>query len=441
MTRPVPTRRRFLQGVGIAAAQWSLMPPALAKVQAAAGALGRQSPDETAEDEDFWRTVQDAYEVDRGFLNLNNGGVGPFPRQVRELLFRNTLFANQVPAHHLWRVLEPQKETVRRQLADIFGASREEIAICRNATEALETVTFGLDIEAGDEILISDQDYPRMITAWQQRERRDGVVLRTVTLPPPTAGTAEVVAAFAAAITPRTRVLHCCHMLHMTGRVLPVRELCQLARQHGLYSLIDGAHAFAHVEFQRDDLDCDFYGASLHKWFSGPVGTGLLYVRRALIAKVWPLFGADPDQDEDIRKFEEIGTHPCPVFLALAEAAHFHQALGSARKAARLRFLREYWIRALEDDARFRFHTPRDAARSGGIANVEIEGLTPREVARRLLKTDRILVTAFTHDSFAGIRVSPHVYTTRAELDRFVTAVKRIADSPPSPNPDTNESR
>ena len=429
-TLPAPSRRAFLRRSAGGLAAWAALRPAAMTrahehLESAAG--DSRTPEELARDEGFWRPIQDAWDVDRSLLNLNNGGVSPPLRCGLESFQRLAEFSYQAPAYYMWRTLEPQKERVRRQLARHFGADPEEIAIVRNASEALETAIFGIDLKAGDEVLSTDQDYPRMVAAWRQRARREGIVFRQLELPMGAdGGPAAVLEAFRRAMTERTKVVLFCHTVNLTGQVLPVKALCALAREHGALSIVDGAHSFAHVAFDGTDLGCDYYGTSLHKWYSAPIGTGMLYVRRKCIARTWPLFAADESLDDDVRKFEQIGTHSVPLFLAIGEAARFHDGLGAARKEARLRRLRELWSEPLLDDPRVRFHQPEEDAASCGLATVQIEGVETGELASYLLRAHRIVVTGIQHERFHGIRVSPHLYTTPEELEQFAAAMRRV---------------
>ncbi len=265
-----------------------------------------------------------------------------------------------------------------------------------------------------------------MITTFQQRERREGIVLRQISLPVPAEHPAEVVARFERAITPRTRLILICHMINLTGQILPVRDVVRMARRKGIPAIVDGAHALAHFDFKISDLDCDYYASSLHKWLFAPHGTGFLYVRRSKIRELWPLMAAPETLDDDIRKFEEIGTHPAANTLAIAEALTFHPAVGSARKEARLVYLRDYWAKRLLQHDRVRLHTSLKPGFACGIATVEIEGVEPVELSEWLWDRHRILSTPITHDEFRGVRISPSVYTTLEELDRFVEAVERV---------------
>ena len=292
---------------------------------------------DAARDEDFWLTVQQAFFVDRTIINLNNGGVSPSPRSVQDAYRRYTEQANSIPAYEMWRHQEPQVESVREGLASIFHVSSEEIAITRNASESLETLQLGLPMERGDEVVTTTQDYPRMLTTWEQRARREGIVIKKVKYPVPLMNPKDVVDAIAEAITSRTKVIHISHVVFLTGQIMPVREICRLAKSRGIPCIVDGAHSFAHFPFTQQDLECDFFGTALHKWFVGPIGTGMLYVKKDMISSVWPLMGAPKEMDANIRKFEEIGTHPAAVHNALIESISFHKALGIERKAARLR--------------------------------------------------------------------------------------------------------
>ncbi|MGH7467767.1 MAG: aminotransferase class V-fold PLP-dependent enzyme, partial [Longimicrobiales bacterium] len=279
-------------------------------VEDAARFVDGRTPEQVAQDEDFWREIRHAFTIDRTLINLNNGGVSPSPRVVQEAMARYLSFSNEAPVYTMWQVLEPQIESVRRQLARSFGCDPEEMAITRNASEALEICQLGMDLKAGDEVLTTNQDYGRMLTTWDQRARRDGIVIRKISFPVPPPSTQHLVDMFARAIGPKTRVLHLCHITNLTGQIFPVREIVRLAKARGLEAIVDGAHAYAQFPFQRDDLECDYYGTSLHKWLLAPHGTGFLYVRREKIEKIWPLMAAPAQMNANIRKFEEIGTHP-----------------------------------------------------------------------------------------------------------------------------------
>jgi isopenicillin-N epimerase len=421
------SRRQFLGRIaGGAGAALALRPGTLQAVQAAARKVAERPAGDVAADEDFWREVQQAFTVDRTLINLNNGGVSPSPRVVQDAMRRYLEYSNQAPVYTMWQILEPQIESVRQGLAAAFGCDPEEMAITRNASEALEICILGLDLQPGDEILTTNQDYGRMLTTWRQRERRDKVVLRTISFPVPPPSLDDLLDRFRRAITPRTRVIQLCHMTNLTGQIFPVREVCRLGRERGIEVIVDGAHAFAHFPFTRDDLDCDYYGTSLHKWLFAPHGTGFLYVRRSKIRGLWPLMAAPPEMDANIRKFEEIGTHPAANHNAIAEALAFQEGMGLPRKAARLRYLRDRWMRRLAGQKGVRIFTSFDPAMSGAIGNVGLEAVEPAKLAAHLWDRRRIIVTPIVHEEFSGIRVTPNVYTTLGEVDAFAEEMEKV---------------
>jgi len=359
--------------------------------------------------------------VDRSIVNLNNGGVCPSPTHVLEQMIRDLRFCNEIPAEHMWRVLEPRIETVRVGLAEEFGCDPEEMAITRNASEALETLIQGIDLKAGDEVVVTNQNYPRMLTTWDQRVRRDGIVVKEVSfkLPPPSKD--YLVEQFARAITPKTRVIGVTHITNLSGQIMPVKEIVDLARPKGIQVFVDGAHAFAHFPFKRDDLGCDYYGTSLHKWLLAPIGTGFLYVRKEKQKSIWPLMATPASMDDNVRKFEEIGTHPAANHNAIAAALAFHRGIGVERKVARLRFLRDRWAKRLlaGGGGRVKILTPLDSPDGAGICLVSVDDLKPNDIVGWLHDKHQIVTTPINHPEFSGVRVTPNVYTTLDEIDRF----------------------
>jgi selenocysteine lyase/cysteine desulfurase len=377
-----------------------------------------------AKDEDFWATVQQAFTVDRSLINLNNGGVSPSPEFVQAAMKKHLDFSNQAPVYNMWRILEPRREGVRQRIARMFGVDTEEIALTRNASESLQICQLGIDLKKGDEVLTTDQDYPRMITTFQQRERREGIKLNQFSIPVPAENDDEIVSLFEQNITPKTKLILMSHIVNISGQILPVKKVVQMARKKGIPVIVDGAHAFAHFSFNQEDLDCDYYTTSLHKWLFAPHGTGMLYVKKDKIKDLWPMMAAPETMDENIRKFEEIGTHPAANFLAIGEALTFHEGIGSDRKEARLKYLNDYWIDQLIDNDRVVLHTSRNPKYACAIATVELKGIAPNDLNAALWRDYRIITTPINHHQFKGIRVTPNVYTTLEELDRFVDALK-----------------
>jgi isopenicillin-N epimerase len=424
-------RRDFLSLAGKSIGLAALAVPSIGKlvkeVEAATKNIAHLTPDQAAMDEDYWSVIQNAFTVTRGIINLNNGGVSPSPRIVTEALVRYIWQQEDATAYTMWQILEPQSETIRTGLAEMFGCDREEIAITRNASESLEILLMGMDFKPGDEILTTTQDYPRMVTTLKQRERREGLVLKMVKIPIPPKDLNEITAAFERGITPRTKLILVSHQVNITGQITPVKAVCEMARAKGIETIVDGAHSFAQFDFKQKDLACDYFGTSLHKWLFAPKGSGLLFVKRDKIEKLWPLMAAEEKQATDIRKFEEVGTHSAAPRLAIGEAMLFHNSIGGKRKEARLRYLSRYWMNRLKDVPKIGFNTSFDANQSCAIANVNVAGVEPTAIGSYLFAKHHIFTTPIVHDEFKGIRITPNVYTTLSELDRFCELMETIA--------------
>jgi isopenicillin-N epimerase len=420
-------RRALFHGLTGAAALAAFRSDALARVvQAGRAAADRKTP-ELAADETYWAQIADAFQVDRTLINLNNGGCSPAPAHVLDQMIRDLRFSNDIPVYQMWVVLEPRIESCRRELAAEFGCDPEEMAITRNASESLENLISGIDLKPGDEVVYTTQNYPRMITSWEQRARREGIVCKPIQFAVPPPSNAAVVEQFRKAITPRTRVFEVTHITNLTGQILPVRDIVRLGREHGIETFVDGAHAFAQFPFRRDDLECDYYATSLHKWLFAPIGTGFLYVRKTKQKSIWPLMAAPPSMDENIRKFEEIGTHPAANHNAIAAAIAFHRAIGAERKAARLRYLRDRWARRLAAaDPRVRILTPLNDTDSCGIALIHVDGVDTEKLQAYLWDKHRIMTTPIVHKEFNGLRITPSVYTTLPELDTFSARMEDV---------------
>ena len=418
-------RRSFLtSAAGIAAA---FRPDSIARAQSAAeGSFGRPA-DLVARDEDYWMNIRHAFTVDRNMINLNNGGVSPSPKVVSDTEKRYLDVENMSPSYYMWRILDPGIETVRRRLARTFGCDPEEIAITRNASEALEIVQLGMDMKPGDEVITTNQDYPRMITTWQQRERRDGIKLKQITFPVPPPSLDYLAKRIEENITLKTKVIHICQITNRTGQIFPVKKIVQMARARGIEVVVDGAHAFGHFPFKHEDLDCDYYGTSLHKWILAPIGTGMLYVRKSKIPAIWPMMGADESLKADIRKFEQIGTHPASQRNAITEALNFHESIGAERKAERFRYLRRRWSNRLRELPGVSILNSEDPEQSCGIGFVAVKGFDAVQLSGYLWNKYRIFVTAIdTPGEYNGLRVTPNVYTTLEEIDTFTEAMEKV---------------
>ena len=381
---------------------------------------------DVTKDEDFWYQIKMAYTVSPTLVNLNNGGVCPQPRVVQEAVERYNRLSNETPSYYMWRILDKGREAVRHKLADIAGTSAEEIAIQRNASEALEAVIFGLPLQAGDEVVLTKQDYPNMINAWKQRAHRDGIVLKWLDLTLPSEDEEAIVETFTQAFNEKTRVVHITHIINWMGQILPVRKIADHARDQGIEVLIDGAHSFAHLDFKIPDLGGDYFGTSLHKWLCAPFGTGMLWMRKERIKDIYPFFAAPDPQDGDIRKFENLGTRPFANEQAIGQAVDFHQMIGGRRKFDRLHYLKNYWISALEKNTRVQIMTSKDPNYAGAIGFFGLEGLAPNDISKKLLDHHRVHTVAINWENLHGVRVTPNVYTVKKDLDRFIAGVKAL---------------
>lgn len=385
------------------------------------------TPKELASDEDYWSIIQQAYTTSAAIINLNNGGVSPSPRIVQEAVERYNKLSNEGPSYYMWRILDQGREPLRQKLADLAGCDPEEIAVNRNSTEALNTVIFGIDLKAGDEVVGTKQDYPNMIHAWKQRVQREGIKYTQISFDFPIENDEAIVAAFEKAITPNTKVLHITHVINWMGQVLPVRKICDMAKKYRIKTIVDGAHSFGLLDFKIPDLGCDYFGASLHKFLSAPIGSGMLWIRKDNIAEIWPLVCNDNPKSGDIRKFETLGTRSFPIEQGIGEAINFHQAIGSKRKEARIRYLKNYWAKQVKDIPKVKIHTSLMDAYSCAICGVSIDGLTPEALENELFNVYKIHTVAIVWENIRCVRITPHVYIRLKDLDKLVFAIKSIA--------------
>jgi selenocysteine lyase/cysteine desulfurase len=425
------SRRDFLRkSAALGVTAYATKTSGFDRITDASQSVANKSPQEVARDEFFWREIQLGFKLDRGLINLNNGFTCPTPRVVLESVWRYMEIINMLPVHYQ-RQVQQNIQTVRRRMAAEFGCEPEELALTRGASESLQIAQNGIDLEAGDEVITTEQDYPRMLTTWDQRRRRDGVKVTRFQFPVPTTGD-DLYQRFENAITPKTKVLHFCHITNLTAQLFPVQRLARLARSKGIVTIVDGAHALGHFPFKLRDLECDAYGVSLHKWLLAPIGNGCLYVRKDSIPKFWPLQAAPARQNNDIRKFEAIGTHPWAIRAALGEALAFHQAIGAENKAARMRYLTMRYINALKKYPEFKvLSNISEPPQTWGVCAVYIDGIDVSDLARFLMNKYRIIVVPLkggvppnARFDYQAIRVSPNVYTTLEEIDTFAMAME-----------------
>ncbi len=385
------------------------------------------SPTELAADEDYWSIIQQAYTVSSTIINLNNGGVSPSPKVVQDAVERYNNLSNEGPSYYMWRILDQGREPLREKLAGLAGCDKEEIAVDRNATEALNTVIFGLDLKRGDEVIGTKQDYPNMINAWKQRQEREGIIYKQISFNFPIENDEEIVLAYEKAITSKTKIIHVTHIINWIGQIMPVKKMADMAHQHGIEVICDGAHSFGLLDFTIPDLGCDYFGTSLHKFLSAPIGSGMLWIKKDKIEKIWPLVCNDKPKSTDIRKFETLGTRSFPIEQGIGEAINFHLAIGSKRKEERIRYLKNYWAEKVKDIPKVKIHTSLQSKYSCAICGISIDGMTPGELDSALFNNYKIHTVGIVWENISCVRITPHVYTRINDLDKLVKAIGEIS--------------
>jgi selenocysteine lyase/cysteine desulfurase len=403
-------RRNFLELLG-GMSLYSTLPPLSPEMLEAISQPGNE--------EDYWAQIQQAYTTSPQIINLNNGGVSPSPQIVQDAVERYSKYTNEAPSYYMWRILDQGREPLRENMAKYAGCSPEEIAFNRNATEALDTVILGLPLEKGDEVVLSKFDYPNMLSAWRQREMREGIVLKYVNLQLPSEDDARLTQAYVEQMGPRTKVVHVTHVINWNGQIMPTKRIAEEAHKRGAEVVIDAAHSFAHIDYKIPELGGDYLGTSLHKWLSAPIGTGMLWVKKEKIAKIYPLVPNDSPRSENIRKFENLGTRSFPLEQAIGVALRFQEAIGNARKQARLHYLKTYWAEEIGKLPKIKISTSLNPKYSGAIAHVGVEGKEGSEVENFLFNKYKIHTVAIKYEGLNGIRVTPHVYTSLKDLDKL----------------------
>ena len=383
--------------------------------------------DVLAADDAFWKKIRNQYILKTDYINLENGYYNFVPQPILEKYIEHIREVNLQGAYYMRTVQFDNKNRIAGKLAELAGCTPEEMIITRNTTESLDMIIGGQDWKAGDEAVMAEQDYGAMLDMFTQISRRYGVVNKIISVPNHPSSDEEIVKLYENAITPKTKLLMVCHMINITGQILPVRKICDMAHSKGVEVLVDGAHAFAHIQYKISDLNCDYYGASLHKWLSVPLGAGMLYVRKEKIAKIWPLL-ADGEKDlSKINRLNHTGTLPVHTDLAIEDAIDYYKFIGFDRKEKRLWYLQNYWTSRVRNIPKIIVNTPADNTRSCGIANVGIEGINPGDLATRLLKEHKVFTVAIDYANVHGCRITPNLYTTTEELDSFILALKTLA--------------
>jgi selenocysteine lyase/cysteine desulfurase len=391
------------------------------------------SANSAAENEDFWGWVRTSYTVSPNIINLNNGGVSPQPKVVQDAMIRNYQLCNEAPSFYMWRVLDQGREGLRTKLADLCGVSADEIAINRNSTEGLNTIIFGLDLKEGDEIVLSRFDYPNMVNAWKQREKRDKIKLVWIDIPQPLEDDNAIVKLYENAITARTRIVHITHMINWTGNLVPSKAIADMAHRRGCEVIVDAAHSFAQLDFKLEDTGADYLATSLHKWLCAPFGSGLLYIKKDKIKKVWALLSSVEPDSGDIRKFESLGTRNFAAEMAIGTAIDFHNVIGTKRKEARLRYLKDYWTQKALKLPKVKFYSSLLPKYSCALANIGFDGWQANQIDNWLFDKHKIHTVSIIHEKVNGIRVTPNVYTNTQDLDLLVKGLSEVSRSEPPP--------
>lgn len=422
-------RRNFFKKAGTLSAA-ALLTPYLLQGKELPTSILKELPTFTNDDL-LWKWVQNSYTVSATISNLNNGGVSPQPKVVQEMFeYTNRMF-NETPSRFMWSS-RGKMESVREKLAELAGCSPEEIAINRNTTEAMNTVIWGIKLQKGDEVVLTEQDYSTVMKTWEQREKRHGIVLNYISFKLPIEDNALIVKKYTDAVTSKTKAVMITHVNNLNGNIMPVRAIADAVKKKNpnILVIVDGAHAFAHLDFNISDLNCDYYGASLHKWLCAPFGNGLLYVKKNRISSTWQLFPYVDPQSDDIRKFETLGTRMLPAELSIARAIEFHETIGSKRKQDRLFFLKNYWMEKIAKFPNVIIQTSFDKEFSGALGAFSLKNMSLGEISKQLMRKYHIHTSskADKKGKYTGMRITPHVYTKLSELDRFVTAVKELSE-------------
>jgi selenocysteine lyase/cysteine desulfurase len=386
------------------------------------------SPKSLAKEEEFWLEIRKGYKLKSEYINLENGYYCITPQKILQAYIEHTKMMNLEGSFYMRTRKHEDKLKIGNRLADLVGAKHGEVIVTRNTTESLDTVISGYDWKSGDEAVWAVHDYGAMKNQFRYMEKRWGITNRIIEVPIDPQTDEEIVALYEAAITKNTKLLMVCHMINISGQILPVRKICDMAHQYNVDVMVDGAHTLAHLDFKIEDLNCDYYGASLHKWLSAPIGSGMLYVKQDKIEKLWPMFANHEPEGDSIYKLNHRGTHPPQADLAIHNAINYYEALGAQRKEQRLRYLQNYWRHALEGRKKIRLYTPQDNLRSCGIGNIGIEGIHPTDMAKKLLSEHGIWTVAIDNHGIQGCRITPNIYTTTKELDHFIDSIISMAN-------------
>tara|TARA_E500000318_G_scaffold110444_1_gene125914 strand:+ start:781 stop:2040 length:1260 start_codon:yes stop_codon:yes gene_type:complete len=414
-------KRQFLRYMGSAAMAAPLFPITLDNVKL------KEMPYPDKDSEAFWERIRKDYRLKSDYINLESGYYNIVPTPILEKYMEHIQHVNYEGSYYMRTVQWENKKKAAARLAELVNCSEKELVITRNTTESLDMIIGGYPWKKGDEAVFAVQDYGAMQVHFHQMEDRYGIVCKKVSLPNHSESDEEIVSLYESQITPKTKLLMVCHMVNVTGQILPIRKICDMAHSHGVEVMVDGAHCVGHIDVDLAELDCDYYGSSLHKWLCAPLGAGMLYVAEKNIPKIWPLLAEHETDKTKIRRLNHTGTHPVHTDLTINDSIDYLEMIGMERKEKRMRYLQRYWSDQLRNVDNVVINTPIELHRSCGIANVGLKNMKPSDMAKTLLDEFNVWTVAIDFENVHGCRITPNVFTTTEELDQFVDAIKTMA--------------
>ena len=417
-------KRNFIKTLGALSVSSVVSPSELTKIKSISYSLPK-----IKSDEELWSTVRSHYTLKDDYINLESGYYSIIPNPVLEHFIKHVKYVNIEGSYYMRNNLKKNKDRVISELAKLVGSTSDQIGITRNATESLDLVISGYQWERGDEAIYAKQDYGTMKEMFEQISLRYGVKTKIVSVPNHPKSDEEIISIYESQITDKTKLIMICHMINITGQILPVKKICEMAHSYGVEVMVDGAHCVGHFDFSIDEFNCDYYGSSLHKWLATPLGAGLLYINKNNTHKIWPLLANGNTNKKDIKRLNHIGTHPVHTDLAISNSIDYTNWIGMKKKEKRMRYLQRYWSDKLRIIENIIINTPEDINRSCGIGNVGLTNMSPSQMSKVLFEKYKIFTVAIDYANVKGCRISPNIFTTTNELDQFVSAVKEMANT------------
>ena len=415
-------KRSFLKTIG----NYSIAPFIIPTEAINHLSLNESLPKELS-DKKLWKEIRSHYKLKPDYINLESGYYNIIPKPVLENFIKHVKMVNYEGSYYMRNNLIYNKDRITERLGSIFGSNKDELCITRNTTESLDLIIGGFPWKKNDEAIFAEQDYGAMKSMFEQISSRYGVNNKIISIPNHPKSDEEIIKIYESEITSKTKLIMVCHMINITGQILPIKKICEMAHSYGVDVMVDGAHCIGHFNFKISDFNCDYYGSSLHKWLATPLGAGLLHVKKNKISKIWPLLGDSNKNPNDIKRLNHIGTHPVHTDLAINNSIDYLEWIGVERKEKRLRFIKNYWVNRLKGIKNIVINTPFEEHRSCGIGNIGVNNLTPEKLAKILMEKYKIFTVAIDYANVKGCRISPNVFTNIAELDRFIDSMVSIS--------------